>query len=41
VKSEEQLLKSAKTGSKVSGIIAAVLAAGAVATLVLVILGVI
>jgi len=41
VKSEEQLLKSAKTGSKVSGIIALVLAVAAVVTLVLLILGII
>jgi hypothetical protein len=41
VRSEEQLLKSARTGSKVSGIIAAALAVGAVVTLVLLILGII
>ena len=41
VKSEEQLLKSAKTGSKVSGIIAVVLAVAAVVSLVLILAGLI
>jgi hypothetical protein len=41
MKSEEQLLSSAKTGSKVLNIIAAVLVAGAVVTLALVVLGII
>jgi len=41
MKSEEQLLSSAKTGSKVLNIIAAALAAGAIVTLVLVVLGII
>lgn len=41
MKSEEQLLSSAKTGSKVLNIIAAVLATGSIVTLVLVVLGVI
>jgi len=41
MKSEEQLLSSAKTGSKVLNIIASALAAGAIVTLVLVVLGII
>jgi hypothetical protein len=40
VKSEEQLLKSAKTGSSVLGVLAGALAAGAAVTLVLVIMGI-
>ncbi|OHD17871.1 MAG: hypothetical protein A2Y38_06085 [Spirochaetes bacterium GWB1_59_5] len=40
IKSEEQLLSSAKTGSRVLSVIAGVMAAGAIVTLVLVILGI-